>query len=99
MSELELIHDTIVFIDEENLFIRKKEFADIVQKSSNYYVLITRESLPLLPYSIQEIYGIRTSGHFHFPGKIYHEFYPIYPETEERSVLKIILKRKLQVTV
>jgi hypothetical protein len=41
-------------------------------------VLITREPLPELPYSIQEIYGIRTTGKYHFPEKIYYEFYPIY---------------------
>ena len=75
---LELITDSIVFIDEENHFIRQKEFAEVVQNSTNYFVLITREALPVLPYSIHEIYGIRTSGKYHFPEKIYHEFYPIY---------------------
>ena len=75
---LELITDSIVFIDEENHFIRRKEFAEVVQKSSNYFVLITRENLHALPYSIHEIYGIRTTGKYHFPEKIYHEFYPVY---------------------
>lgn len=75
---LELIQDSIVFIDEGNRFIRTKEFADTVRNSSNYFVLITREPLPELPYSIQEVYGIRTTGKYHFPEKIYHEFYPIY---------------------
>lgn len=77
-AALELITDSIVFIDEGNHFIRRKEFAEVVQKSSNYFVLITREALPMLPYSIREIYGIRTSGKYHFPEKIYLEFYPIY---------------------
>ena len=67
-------------MDEENHFIRTKEFAETVQNSTNYFVLITRETLPALPYSIQEIYGIRTSGKYHFPEKIYHEFYPIYED-------------------
>ena len=30
--------------------------------TDNYYVLITRENLYNLPYSVEEIYGIRTSG-------------------------------------
>lgn len=77
---LELITDSIVFIDEENHFIRQKEFAETVRNSTNYYVLITREALPALPYSIHEIYGIRTSGKYHFPEKIYHEFYAIYDD-------------------
>lgn len=79
---LEIITDSIVFIDEDNSFIRTKEFADAVSGSSNYYVLITREDLPNLPYSIREIYGIRTSGKYHFPDQIYHEFYPIYGDAD-----------------
>lgn len=82
---LTLIEDSIVFIDEENRFIRSKEFAEAVKNSTNYFVLITRESLPALPYSINEIYGIRTSGKYHFPEKVYHEFYPIYGKLPEQS--------------
>ena len=77
---LEVIADSIIFIDEDNRFIRTKEFAEVVRFSSNYYVLITREDLPELPYSIKEIYGIRTSGKYHFPEQIYHEFYQIYED-------------------
>lgn len=72
------LHNAIVFIDEGYHFIGTKEFADYIQKTDNYYVLITREPLKNLPYSVKEIYGIRTTGKFHFPEQIYHEFYPIY---------------------
>ena len=94
-SVLESITDSIVFIDEENHYIRSKEFAKAVQESSNYFVLITREALPALPYSVQEIYGIRTSGKFHFPEKVYHEFYPIYGDVHliarsDKSGMKMI---------
>ncbi|MBR0309095.1 MAG: translation initiation factor 2 [Mogibacterium sp.] len=93
-ATLELITDSIVFIDEGNHFIRSKEFAEVVKCSTNYFVLITRDVLPSLPYSIREIYGIRTSGKYHFPEKIYHEFYPIYgdicntaSETDDRMIM------------
>ena len=94
-AALELITDSIVFIDEENHFIRQKEFAEVVQTCTNYFVLITREALPVLPYSIHEIYGIRTSRRYHFPEKVYYEFYPIYGDPltssgEEGSSLKMI---------
>lgn len=72
------IQNSIVFIDEDYTFIFSKDFASAVRDSSCYFVLITRRSLPNLPYSISEIYGIRTSGRYHFPEKIYHEFYPIH---------------------
>lgn len=58
------IRDSIVFIDEGNDFVSSKEFAAAIQKSDNYYVIVTRESLPTLPYSIEEIYGIRDSGKY-----------------------------------
>lgn len=72
---------SIIFIDEGYTFISTKEFAETVRETDNYYVLITRRSLPCLPYSIFEIYGIRTSGKYHFPEQVYHEFYPIYGDT------------------
>ena len=60
---LENIKDSIVFIDEGNKFIKSEDFARAVQNSNNYYVLITRENLPNLPYSIEEIYEIAYAGY------------------------------------
>ena len=54
----------IIFIDEENHFIRTKEFAEAVKESDNYFVIITRENLYNLPYSVEEIYGIHSSGKY-----------------------------------
>lgn len=48
----------IFFIDEENAFINTEEFAAAVRGSDNYFVLITRENLYNLPYSVEEIYGL-----------------------------------------
>lgn len=73
-------HGGIVFIDEDYTFVLSTDFARFIQKTDNYYVLITRRDLVNLPYSINEIYGIRTSGKYHFPQKIYNEFYHIYSE-------------------
>lgn len=42
------------------------------------YVIATRESLPSLPYSVEEIYGIRTSGKYGTLKQSYHEFYRLY---------------------
>lgn len=81
-SVLEAYQDSIVFIDEDYSFIYSRDFAELIQQSSNYYVLITRQPLYNLPYSVQEIYGIRTTGKYHYPEKIFHEFYRIYRDTE-----------------
>ena len=75
---LDGINSSIVFIDEDYDFIFTKQFAEYIKDSSNYYVLITWRPLYYLPYSINEIYGIRTSRKYHFPEKVYQELYPIY---------------------
>ena len=63
-QQLTGITDGIVFIDEGNEFIKSSEFAREIQQTDNYYVIVTRESLPALPYSVEEIYGIRTTGKY-----------------------------------
>jgi hypothetical protein len=75
---LEDIHDSIVFIDEGNSFITTDEFSSALKESDNYYVIVTRESLPNLPYSVEEIYGIKNSGKYGILQQTYQEFYRIY---------------------
>lgn len=82
-QQLSLIKGSIVFIDEGNAFLKSDEFADAIKNSDNYYVIITRDSLPNLPYSVKEIYGIRSSGRYAGLKQIYHEFYPLYSENNE----------------
>lgn len=72
------IKDSIVFIDEDNDFMISDDFARMVRDSDNYYVIVTREGLPNLPYSVDEIYGIRSSGKYAGLFQVYHEFYHIY---------------------
>ncbi len=72
------LHEQILFIDEENKFLKSQEFAEAVKNSSNYFVIVTREDLPNLPYSVDEIYGIHTSGKYHDLKRTYNELYRIY---------------------
>lgn len=55
------VTDSFVFIDEGNEFIRSNDFARCIRESDNYYVLATRESLPALPYSVEEVYEFRNT--------------------------------------
>lgn len=59
--DLESIENCIVFIDEDNAFMKTHEFAHAARHSSNYYVLVAREALPQLPYSVDEIYGLKNT--------------------------------------
>ena len=79
---LDNIHDSIVFIDEGNAFIATDEFAAALKHSDNYFVIVTRESLPNLPYSVEEIYGIKSSGKYGSLQQTYQEFYHIYGDMD-----------------
>lgn len=85
---LSTVHENIIFIDEDNAFLPTKEFAEAVKASDNYYVLVTREGLPNLPYSTEEIYGIRESGKYVSLKQTYHEFYRIYGRTDYTKPIK-----------
>lgn len=82
---LESFHDHIVFIDENSPFVKSREFAKAVKESDNYFVIVTREDLYELPYSVDEIYGIHVSGKYHDLKHTYNEFYRIYPAPEDED--------------
>lgn len=77
-EQLRETKNSIVFIDEGNRFVKSLEFAEAIKKTSNYYVIVTRENLEMLPISVDEIYGIRSSGKYGSLVPVYHEFYRIY---------------------
>ena len=83
---LENSRESIFFIDEENYFIKTEEFASAIRGSENYFVLITRENLYNLSYSVEEIYGLHVSGKYRDTRKIYQKMYQIYPKTARLPV-------------
>lgn len=78
VGQLSMMKNCIVFIDEGNDFVMSDDFAAAIQKTNNYYVIITREGIPSLPYSVDEIYGIRDSGKYGILKRTYNEFYHLY---------------------
>lgn len=85
-ENLQFIHNSIVFIDECNRFIKSEDFAVRVKESDNYFVIVTRDDLPNLPYSVKEIYGIRKSGKYAGLKQVYNEFYCLYGELENTEL-------------
>ena len=78
MSGLE---SSIVFIDETAGFIKSKRFAELVKGSDNYFVIVTRDDLSQLPYSIEEIYGLKNvsdNQKYKSYKRIYNEMYKLY---------------------
>ena len=78
--QLSHIEGSIVFIDEISTFTKSEAFAKAIQGTDNYYVIVTRNNLENLPYSVDEIYGIRESGKYKGLKKIYNETYRLYGE-------------------
>ena len=88
IHQLETTSESIVFVDEGLKDIFSDEFARAILKSDNYYVLITRADLPNLPYSVDEVYRIKTSGK-------YHTFEPLYKSDDKhRYVMQSLAKPK-----
>ncbi|KIR01671.1 hypothetical protein P261_00485 [Lachnospiraceae bacterium TWA4] len=83
---IERSSNSILFLDEENKFVNSEEFASVVKRSDNYFVIITRNNLFNLPYSVDEIYGIRSSGKYQNTKKVYNEMFRIYEEEIESPI-------------
>ena len=77
--------DSIVFIDEGNKFIKSEDFARAVRSSDNYYVLITRENLYNLPYSVEEIYEMYSFRHNKKLGRVYNGTRRFYSDIPTKS--------------
>lgn len=90
---LKMMDDKIVFIDEGENFVKSKKFSEMVQDSTNYYVIATRSSLENLPYSIHEVYGIRNVSGNKYEGtkRIYCEFYSLYKEDVQEKPFNILI--------
>jgi len=86
-AQLSEIHDSLIFIDEANQFAATKEFAEAIQKTDNYYILVTRRNLATLPYSVTEIYGIHDAGKYGDLKQTYNEMYRIYGDLRENREL------------
>ncbi|MGB4093920.1 MAG: translation initiation factor 2 [Ruminococcus flavefaciens] len=78
---LSAMHKNIVFIDETAAFVKSKRFAEMVRGSDNYFVIVTRDDLSQLPYSVDEIYGLRNvsdNQKYKIYHRIYNEMYKLY---------------------
>ena len=75
------LESSIVFIDETAGFIKSKRFAELVKGSDNYFVIVSRDDLSQLPYSIEEIYGLKNvsdNQKYKSYKRIYNEMYKLY---------------------
>ena len=59
--DLEDMRDCFVFIDEGGDFLHTEEFATSIKHTDNYYIIVSRDSLPMLPYSVEEVYELKNT--------------------------------------
>ena len=85
-SVIEQSHECIIFIDEGTRVTKSIEFASKIKCSDNYYVIITRENLPNIPYSVEEVYGIHSSGKYADVRQTYNSFYRLYTVDDKNSI-------------
>ena len=71
---LRALQGNIIFINETAGFLRSQRFAEMVRGSDNYFVIVTCDDLSQLPYSIDEIYGLRNVSDTQ-KYKTYHRIY------------------------
>ena len=82
--QLNATHDSIVFVDEGSTFVSSLDFARAIQHSDNYYVLVTREDLSTLPYSVNAILKLKkTTSRFK---RTYNKAYPVYDSLTASNV-------------
>lgn len=77
-SDLSVMKDSLIFIDECNDFVYSDDFARAVKTSDCYFIIITREDLPNLPYSVEEVYGLRVSNKYAGIKQCFNEMFKIY---------------------
>ncbi len=78
---LRAMRGNIVFIDETAVFLKTKRFAEMVKGSDNYFVIVSRDDLNQLPYSVDEIYGLRNVSNkqkYKAYHRVYNEMHKLY---------------------
>ena len=85
-NTLENISDSIVFIDEGEKYVSSKEFAEYIRETDNYYVIATRNNLYDIPYSVEAVYEIKTSGKYGRLKKTYNSLKRLYTNYSEEDI-------------
>ncbi len=94
---LTAMRGNIVFIDETASFLKTTKFAEKVKGSDNYFVIVTRDDLSQLPYSVDEIYGLKNvtdNSKYKSFKKTYNEMYKLYDLQNNQKIIpeKVIVE-------
>jgi hypothetical protein len=91
-QRLNELHDSFVFIDEGEHFVSEYEFAKLIRGSSNYYIIASRESFPMLPYSVEEIYKLtNTTARYANVKKFYTQNERMYNQSTSELMPDLVI--------
>lgn len=90
-NQLAEMKNAIIFFDENCTFVKTKDFANIIKQSDCYFVIINRNRLDMLPYSIEEVYEIVEDKKYPKLKKTYNKFVRKYGDSQEKIIPDAIL--------
>ncbi len=64
--QLRRLHDCVVFLGEPQYYMELEELAEAMLRTDNYYVLYTRENLPVFPEDDVEVCEMKANGREHW---------------------------------
>lgn len=88
---IQTAHNTIFFLDEDCTFVKTQKFASVVKNADCYFVIINRNRLSMLPYSLEEVYEIAEDKKYPKLKKTYNKFVRKYGDNQEKIVPDVIL--------
>lgn len=72
--------NSILFFDEDCDYVKTKQFAKVVKDADCYLVIVNRNNLSTLPYSINEIYEIKESKRYGTTAPVENKFVRKYQD-------------------
>lgn len=88
---IQVAHNTIFFLDEDCDFVKSHKFTQSVKQSDSYFVIVSRNRLSMLSYSLEEVYEITEDKKYPKLKKTYNTFIRKYNDNQRKIVPTVIL--------
>jgi len=94
--DLTKYENMLLFFDEDVDFTKTKEFAEIVKKSSCYFIIVSRERLAALPYSCRSIFKLQKNMEVKSLDTIKNDMHTLYnfqsqPKVNLKGILSCVI--------
>lgn len=83
------ISDTIILIDEDVAYLNKSRFAGLLKNRDNYYIIMTRNKIVNLPYSVTALFEFKAERALN--GNIKNVAHPLHKKLDVSKPVDVIL--------